>query len=74
MLVAFNSTTGTPNYDFFKTSDKLDYPTGLSVTPDGTYLLVINSGDNTVLRFNSNDGTFVDTFKQFCRFVAEYIE
>ena len=62
MLIAYNSTTGIPNYTFFKNSDELNYPTGLSVTPDGEYLFVINSGDNTILRFNSDDGTFVDTF------------
>ena len=36
---------------FFRKNNVLNYPTDLTLTPDGKYLLVINYGENTIVRF-----------------------
>ena len=39
----------------------LNYPTKMLLTPDGRYLLVVNYGENTIVRFQSS-GEFHDVF------------
>ncbi|NNL59283.1 MAG: glycosyltransferase, partial [Nitrosopumilus sp.] len=43
--------------NFFKTNNMLNYPTGLTLTPDGKYILIVNYGDNTISRFTT-EGDF----------------
>ncbi|MGH1569208.1 MAG: glycosyltransferase, partial [Nitrosopumilus sp.] len=43
--------------NFFKRNDVLSYPTGLTLTPDGEYLLIVNYGDNIISRFTT-EGDF----------------
>ena len=49
--------------DFFKKNDALNYPTDLTLTPDGNYVLIINYGKNTISRFTTSgefDSLFVN--------------
>ena len=46
-------------HDVFVDSDVLEYPTDITLTPDGNHLLVSNYGANTISRLSISDG-FLD--------------
>ena len=50
-VLAYDVDAGEYVDDFFQNQALLSYPTDLTLTPDGKYLLVINYGENTILRF-----------------------
>ena len=47
--------------NFFKDNDALNYPTNLTLTPDGNYILIINYGENTISKF-TRSGEFDSLF------------
>ena len=49
-ILVYDVDSRTYHDDFFTTNLALNYPTNLSLTPDGKYLLVVNYGDNTISR------------------------
>ena len=50
-ILAYDVKTGKYLDDFFQKNHSLNYPTNLTLTPDGKYVLIINYGDNTISRF-----------------------
>ncbi|MDH3341855.1 MAG: glycosyltransferase, partial [Nitrosopumilus sp.] len=50
-ILAYDIKTGKYLDDFFEKNHSLNYPTNLTLTPDGKYVLIINYGDNTISRF-----------------------
>ena len=64
-VFTFDVSAGKYILDFFNKAP-LNYPTDLTLTPDGKHLLVINYGDNTVSKFSISgnfEGTFIDPGK-----------
>ena len=53
-LIVFDSNGSL--YDVFENSDVLQYPTDISLTPDGNHILVVNYGANTISRLAISDG------------------
>ena len=50
-ILAYDVETGRYVDGFFEKNDTLHYPTDLTLTPDGNYILIINYGENTISRF-----------------------
>ncbi len=62
-VVAFDPATGAYAGDFVTAgSGGLDFPTGMTYTPDGTFLLVCSRNTNSVLGYFSSTGGFLAQF------------